>query len=82
MTDPDYRGFRRGPDGEWLFDGWAVFGHILPRLAVVMFPCHRDGETVDALGDVLTMAAFKRRGLVIEWLGAGVCFAFGRVYPR
>lgn len=82
QIDPDWRGLRRGPDGELLWNGSAIFGHMLPRLGMVDFPCFADGETVDAIGAATCSAAFVRRGFVVEWLGAGLCLAFGQVRPR
>jgi|GEM_PF-1823095 len=79
MIDDDQRGFRRGPDGELLFYGWAVFGHILPRVGAMDFPCYANGVTAEAIGAAPVTCAYRRRGVVIEWLGRGLCFAFGRV---
>lgn len=82
MVDDEWRGLRRDPDGALLFYGWAVFGHILPLISVVHFPCFANGETADRVGDEVCSAAFVRKGLVVEWFGRGFCLAFGRVRPR
>lgn len=82
MKCDDRRVFSRAPDGTWLFCGWAVFGHILPRLGLQMFPCYADGETSEAIGAAPDVCAFERLGVVIEWFGAGLCIAFGDVERR
>ena len=82
MVENEWAGFRRAPDGTLCLNGWAVFGHILPRFALLMFPCFADGVTVDEIGDAPDFAAFERLGFCIEWLGAGFCVAIGDVEPR
>lgn len=80
--DPEWRGLKRAPDGSLVFYGWAVFGHILPRLHLAMFPCYADGETADAIGAAPEACGFERQGFVIEWFGRGLCIALGDVTPR
>ncbi len=82
MGSSDWRGVERGPDGEILIWGWALFGHILPRIGLFDFPCFRDGEPVEALGDTPAVAGFVRSGFAVEWFGRGLCVAFGPVRPR
>jgi hypothetical protein len=82
MIDDEWRGLRRGPDDALYFDGWRIFGYILPMVSLVMFPCYADGVTVDEVGDAPDVAAFERLGVIFEWLGKGLCIAIGDVLPR
>lgn len=82
MVDPEWRGFRRGPHGELCWNGWAVFGHILPHAGLVDFPCYANGVTADEIGAAAETCAYQRKGLVIEWLGRGLCLALGDIRPR
>lgn len=82
MVDDEWRGLRRDHDGALLFYGWPVFGHILPLIAVVRFPCFANGVTVDSIGAEVCSAAYVRKGLVVEWFGKGFCAAFGPVQRR
>lgn len=77
MTDPDWQGFRRAPDGVLCFDGYAVFGHILPRIMVENFACYADGSPVEETGETSAVGAYQRKALVVEWLGQGCVVAFG-----
>lgn len=71
FTTPNWLGFHRAPDGTLLWLGWAVFGHILPRIGWQDFPCHEDGTPFDGLGDGYDGAKFVRTAFVAEWLGWG-----------
>ncbi len=82
MVEDEWRGFRRAPSGALCFYGWAVFGHILPRVFLAMFPCYANGETVDAIGAAPDTAGYERMGFVVEWFGKGLCIALGDVEPR
>lgn len=82
MIDPECRGLRRGPDGALYFDGWRVFGHILPVFTLMMFPCYADGVAAEEIGGAPETAAFERLGFVVGWLGYGLCVALGDVERR
>ena len=71
---PENKLFSRGPHGEFQISGWALFGHILPRIHFEMFPCSWDGEP--ALDD--DPGGYQREALVLEWFGVGTCIAFGK----
>lgn len=72
----------RGPHGEILIAGWALFGHILPRIQFENFPCYPNGEPVEAVGDTNIVGAYERAAFVIEWAGRGTCIAFGQPRKR
>lgn len=72
----------RHPSGVILVAGWALFGHILPRIMIERFPCYADGEPVNQVGDAPDYGAFERRTLVFEWFGRGLAMAFGDVVRR
>lgn len=73
---PEWRGLRRH-EGRLYWNGWAVFGHILPLIAVVSFPCYADGSPVEEIGATTIVGAYQRSAFVIEWLGRGLCAPFG-----
>ncbi|WP_137803428.1 hypothetical protein [Caulobacter sp. 3R27C2-B] len=72
----------RDPSGVILVAGWALFGHILPRITIERFPCYADGEPVEQVGDTPVCGAYERRALILEWLGRGLAMAFGDVVRR
>lgn len=80
-VDPEWRGFRRH-EGRLYWNGWSIFGHILPLIGVVTFPCYADGSPVEEIGATTIVGAYERRALVIEWLGHGVVVAFGGLTLR
>jgi hypothetical protein len=66
-------GFEVGPNGTWLFCGWAVFGHILPRIGFHEHPCTSAGEPLDELDeDIAANWPHFRTVFAIEWLGDGL----------
>jgi len=76
--DPEYRGFKRSHDGILLFYGYAVFGHIFPRVEVCWFPCYADGEPVREVGETSIVSTYEREAFIFEWLGVGLSLAFGK----
>lgn len=72
----------RGAAGEILINGWALFGHILPRIQFERFPCYPNGEPVEAVGETSVVGSYEREAFVIEWLGMGTCIAFGKPEKR
>ena len=81
-VDPDWRGFRRDPMGSLCWNGWAVFGHILPRVGFEVMPCYASGEPVDVIGDGQPLPPYGRVVFVVEWLGRGISFGAPWWGPR
>lgn len=81
MGEP-YPFISRGAQGELLIYGWALFGHILPRIQFEHFPCYPNGEPVDEVGETGVVGAYQREAFVIEWAGKGTCIAFGKPEKR
>lgn len=72
----------RAPTGEVLIFGWALFGHILPRIQFERFPCYPNGEPVEEVGETSVVGSYQRDAFVIEWAGHGTCIAFGKPEKR
>ena len=85
--DPVWKGFVTDPEtGRLYFYGWAVFGHILPRVWVDAFPCYRDGDTAMCIedGGESDACPFLRKCLVTEWFGLGYVWPLrdSQPYPK
>lgn len=81
MIDPEWKGFRRAPDGTLCWDGWAVFGHILPRIGFLPHPRNWHGELAGEAGDV-EHPGFEVEVLCLEWLGRGFAIRMPWAEPR